>query len=406
MDRFSSLQEAQGLDLVVVVGLGVTLGLVALWLLYRVVRQRGTGTSQPADTSAAESDQLAAPGAIPAAAAESAKPSVLERMAEGLAGTRERMVFRMDELFRGRREIDDSLWRQLEELLVTSDVGIGTATRLLETLRVEAEREDLQDLGALRALLQKQVGALLASCAGSIKVDSEEGPVVIVVIGVNGAGKTTTIGKLAARNVRDGRKVVIGAGDTFRAAAVEQLMVWAERAGAELVKNDEGTDPAAVAHDAISTGVDCGAQLVICDTAGRLHTKGDLMDELQKIHRVAGKAHPGAPHEVLLVLDATTGQNAVMQAREFSAAVGVTGIVLTKLDGTARGGVILSIADEFDIPVKLIGIGEGVDDLRDFDPTLFVEALFGEQLSGLGRGENSADAAASQAGLVAPSTLA
>ena len=216
---------------------------------------------------------------------------------------------------------------------------------------------------------------------------------MIVVVGVNGAGKTTTIGKIAARNIAKGRKVIIGAGDTFRAAAIDQLKVWADRAGADLVKHEEGSDPAAVTYDAVSAGVSRGVDLVICDTAGRLHTKSDLMDELHKIHRVVGKAHPGAPHEVLLVLDSTTGQNAVMQARQFSAAVGVTGIVLTKLDGTARGGVILSIADEFDIPVKLIGIGEGVDDLREFDPEIFVSALFGDEDAALGRGLNSAAAA-------------
>jgi len=402
MDSFLSTQEVHAFGLSVGVWLAIIGSLVALYLLYRVVRLRRSGASQRVDTSAEESGQVAAPEATPPVEDAPPEPSVLDRMTEGLAGTRERMIFRMDELFRGRREIDDSLWGQLEELLVTSDVGIGTATRLLENLRIEADREELQDLEALRVLLKTQVSALLASCAGSIHDSSDEGPVVIVVIGVNGVGKTTTIGKLAARNVARGRKVVIGAGDTFRAAAVEQLMVWADRAGAELIKSEEGTDPAAVAHDAVSAGLARDAQLVICDTAGRLHTKGDLMDELQKIHRVVGKAHPGAPHEVLLVLDATTGQNAVMQARQFSAAVGVTGIVLTKLDGTARGGVILSIADEFDIPVKLIGIGEGVEDLRDFDPALFVEALFGDQLSGLGRGKNSAEAAAPQEGLAPP----
>ena len=322
-------------------------------------------------------------------------PSLAERMSRGLTGTRERLIFRMDELFRGRREIDEGLWSDLEELLVTSDVGITTTTSLLEKLRVEADRDALQDSQALRQLLQDQVRALLLSRSGSLVTDAgSDGPAVIVVVGVNGAGKTTTIGKIAARNIARGRKVIIGAGDTFRAAAIDQLKVWADRAGAELVRHEAGSDPAAVTYDAVSAGVSRGADLVICDTAGRLHTKGDLMDELQKIHRVAGKAHPGAPHEVLLVLDSTTGQNAVMQARQFAAAVGVTGIVLTKLDGTARGGVILSIADEFEIPVKLIGMGEGVDDLRDFDPEVFVEALFGQGGEGLGRGLNSADAAA------------
>jgi len=370
------------------------------FLVYRLHRYRTSrSVERTADGELAAGSETEASEQLPVA---EEGPSLLERMSRGLAGTRERMVFRMDELFRGRREIDEALWKGLEELLVTSDVGIGTTTRLLEKLRVEADREDLQDPMALRALLQQQVRELLMSRAGSLNDHADDGPAVIVVVGVNGAGKTTTIGKLAARNVRAGRTVVVGAGDTFRAAAVDQLKVWADRAGAELVRRPEGSDPAAVTHDAISAGLSQGADLVICDTAGRLHTKGDLMAELQKIHRVAGKVHPGAPHEVLLVLDATTGQNAVMQAREFSATVAVTGIVLTKLDGTARGGVILAIADEFDIPVKLIGIGEGVEDLRDFDAEVFVEALFGESDGGLGRGENSAAASAADNGAQQP----
>jgi len=370
---------------------------LTIWLVRRLVRGSAAAddASEPGDDAVTSA---AADATGPAEPESSPVPSLAERLSQGLTGTRERMIFRMDELFRGRREIDDGLWGDLEELLVTSDVGIGTTTRLLERLRVEADRDQLQDPVALRALLQAQVRTLLASCAGSLNDTVDSGPAVMVVVGVNGAGKTTTIGKLAALNVRAGRKVVVGAGDTFRAAAVDQLAVWAQRAGAELVRHDEGSDPAAVTHDAVSAGVSRNADLVICDTAGRLHTKAELMDELRKIHRVAGKVCAGAPHEVLLVLDATTGQNAVMQTREFAAAVGVTGIVLTKLDGTARGGVILAIADEFDIPVKLIGIGEGVDDLRDFDPEVFVEALFGEGEAGLGRGENSAAAAAADEG--------
>jgi fused signal recognition particle receptor len=214
---------------------------------------------------------------------------------------------------------------------------------------------------------------------------------------VNGAGKTTTIGKLAARYTAAGHKVLLAAGDTFRAAAIEQIQVWGRRSGAEVVKHEEGSDPAAVAHDGVSAGIARGADVVICDTAGRLHSKAGLMGELTKVERVIGKVLPGAPHETLLVLDATNGQNAIAQAREFSAVVGVTGIVLTKLDGTARGGVILGIADELDVPVKLIGIGEAVEDLRDFDPGAFVAALFATSEdvgSGLGRGANSAQAAA------------
>ncbi len=376
---------------------GLVIIAVSLVLLALVVSRLVRRSRREQLDELIESDAPSPPSSGDSAEPDSASggPSLAERMSMGLTGTRERLIFRMDELFRGRREIDDELWSQLEELLVTSDVGISTTTGLLEKLRTEADRDALQDPQALRQLLQRQIRALLASRSGSLITDSgSDGPAVIVVVGVNGAGKTTTIGKIAARNIAQGRKVIIGAGDTFRAAAIDQLKVWADRAGAELVRHEEGSDPAAVTYDAVTAGVSRGADLVICDTAGRLHTKGDLMDELQKIHRVAGKAHPGAPHEVLLVLDSTTGQNAIMQARQFSAAVGVTGIALTKLDGTARGGVILSIADEFEIPVKLIGIGEGVDDLRDFDPEVFVEALFGQGDEGLGRGLNSADAAA------------
>jgi len=222
----------------------------------------------------------------------------------------------------------------------------------------------------------------------------ENGPLVIMVVGVNGAGKTTTIGKLAARHGAAGRKVVIAAGDTFRAAAIEQVVVWGKRAGAHVVKNAEGSDPAAVAHDAVTAGMARKADVVICDTAGRLHSQNDLMRELKKVHRVVGKVMEGAPHETLLILDSTNGQNAIAQAREFAAAVGVTGIALTKLDGTARGGVIIGIADELDIPVKLIGIGEAVEDLRDFEPEAFVRALFEGDDGTLGRGSNSAQAAA------------
>jgi len=373
----------------------VGVAVAVLFVLFVLTRfARGSGRAQePTDGEPLAAEEAAGLQEDVSASPVDAGPTLAERMAQGLTGTRERLVFRMDELFRGRREIDEKLWTQLEELLVTSDVGINTATSLLEKLRVDADRDQLKDPFALRQLLQAQVRSLLSSRSGTLVTDVSDGPAVIVVVGVNGAGKTTTIGKIAARNIAKGRKVIIGAGDTFRAAAIDQLKVWADRAGADLVKHEEGSDPAAVTYDAVSAGVSRGVDLVICDTAGRLHTKSDLMDELQKIHRVVGKAHPGAPHEVLLVLDSTTGQNAVMQARQFAAAVGVTGIVLTKLDGTARGGVILSIADEFDIPVKLIGIGEGVDDLREFDPEVFVSALFGAEEAAMGRGLNSAAAA-------------
>jgi len=322
--------------------------------------------------------------------------SVLGRLAQGLARTKGRLVSGLDDLFRGKREIDDELWGQLEELLIRSDVGVKTALRLLEEMRSQAEREELSDPLRLRSLLKERVAALLAECGGSLAPKPSDGPLVIMVVGVNGAGKTTTIGKLAARYTEAGHKVVLAAGDTFRAAAIEQIQVWGRRSGAQVVKHEEGSDPAAVAHDGVTAGLARGADVVICDTAGRLHSKAGLMEELTKVHRVVGKVLEGAPHETLLVLDSTNGQNAIAQAREFSAAVGITGIALTKLDGTARGGVILGIADELDVPVKLIGIGEAVEDLRDFEPQAFAEALFSSEGdgAGLGRGANSAQAAA------------
>jgi fused signal recognition particle receptor len=335
---------------------------------------------------------VAAPAKGPTS--EAAGPSVFVRLVTGLSRTKERLVSGVDELFKGRKQIDEELWSRLEELLVTGDVGIRTTTRLLERMRKRAEKEELQDPARLREILRDEIGSLLDGCSAVLPEGREGGPLVIMVVGVNGAGKTTTIGKLAARYVRAGKKVIIGAGDTFRAAAIEQVVVWGKRSGAEVVKHGAGADPAAVAHDAVSAGIARGADVVICDTAGRLHSKSGLMDELNKVVRVVSKVVPDAPHEVLLVLDSTNGQNAIAQAREFAAVVGVTGIALTKLDGTARGGVIIGIADELDIPVTLIGIGEAVDDLRDFESRAFVDALFSGVGSGLGRGGNRADAAA------------
>jgi fused signal recognition particle receptor len=375
---------------------------VAGWL---VTKKRSTGWDQLDDSGPSELLPSPAAGAKPAAkkpaakkpaAKKEEKPSgsnLFGRLVNGLARTKGRMVSRMDDLFRGRKVIDDALWQELEELLITSDVGVRTTTRLLEEMRGTADREELEDPARLRELLADSIRKLLVENAGRM-LEPTDGPLVIMVVGVNGAGKTTTIGKLAARHVAAGRKTIIAAGDTFRAAAIEQVVVWGKRAGADVVRNEQGSDPAAVAHDAITKGIARKADVIICDTAGRLHSKGDLMRELQKVYRVVGKVLPGAPHETLLVLDSTNGQNAIAQAREFGNSVGVTGIAMTKLDGTARGGVIIGISDELDIPIKLIGIGEAVDDLRDFDPDAFVDALFASSADGLGRGSNSADAAA------------
>ena len=379
------------------VGIGVAGGLT--WWL--VSRGKSDGWDKIEDGGPSEllpeaPKKVAAPSK-PEAAKKPAGPSLFGRLVEGLSRTKGHMVSRVDDLFRGRKVIDEALWGELEELLITSDVGVKTTTKLLEQMRATADRDELQDPARLRELLRSSVRDLLVGNAGLMTEPGPDLPLVIVVVGVNGAGKTTTIGKLAARHTAAGRKVIIAAGDTFRAAAIEQVVVWGKRAGAEVVRNEQGSDPAAVAHDAVTAGIARKADVVICDTAGRLHSKGDLMRELQKVYRVVGKVKEGAPHETLLVLDATNGQNAIAQAREFAAAVGVSAIALTKLDGTARGGVIIGIADELDIPVKLIGIGEAVEDLRDFDPEAFVDALFTAQSDGLGRGSNSADAAAADA---------
>jgi fused signal recognition particle receptor len=387
-------------------GIAAVAGAVVVILVAVVALARGgrgnkwdeltEGAADEARAQAAE--RQAARDARQQAAADDAQAeqaSMFRRLVAGLSRTADRLVAGVDDLFAGRKVIDESLWGDLEKLLVTSDVGIRATTRLLERMRAAAAKEELADPQRLRDLLEAEVRTTLQGCAGSMPEGRVDGdPLVIMVVGVNGAGKTTTIGKLAARYVRNGKKVVIGAGDTFRAAAIEQVVVWGKRAGATVVKQGAGADPAAVAHDAVSAGVAQGADVIICDTAGRLQSKTSLMDELGKVHRVMGKVLPNAPQEVLLVLDSTNGQNAIAQAREFGNAVGVTGIALTKLDGTAKGGVIIGIADELSLPVKLIGIGEAVDDLREFEPEAFVSALFGGTDGALGRGGNSADAAA------------
>lgn len=324
-------------------------------------------------------DEEATRPAPAAAPAPSPPPSDwLDRLRSGLSRTRDQLFERVDDLFRGGRKIDEDLLQRLEEVLVTADVGIRTAERLLAAIRDRASREELSDAAAMRRYLGEEASALLAGRDQPLASPPPTGPLVIMVVGVNGTGKTTTIGKLASRYSREGKKVMLAAGDTFRAAAIEQLEIWAQRAGAEIVRQQEGSDPSAVIFDAVKAAVARGFDVLIADTAGRLHTKAPLMDELRKVKRVTDRALPGAPHEVLLVLDASTGQNAVAQARLFDEAVGVTGIVLTKLDGTAKGGVVLQIADQLGLPIKLIGIGEKVEDLRDFRSADFVRALFGD----------------------------
>jgi fused signal recognition particle receptor len=321
-----------------------------------------------------ESEPETAP--VAAAMPEVAPVSLLERMRAGLARTQAALVGRVDDLLRGRQRIDAELLEELEEILVTADFGVKTTRGLMQSLEKRLTAAD-GDPGMLRQGLKEEIRGRLRLEASPLDVTAAS-PFVIMVVGVNGVGKTTTIGKLARQYVSQGRRVILGAGDTFRAAAAEQLAIWGERAGVEVIRHTEGADPAAVAFDAAKAALARKADVLILDTAGRLHTKLNLMEELKKVRRVLEREIPGAPHETLLVLDATTGQNALTQARLFGEAVAVSGLVLTKLDGTAKGGVIVAIGAELGLPVRFVGIGEGVEDLRPFDPDLFVEALFQE----------------------------
>jgi fused signal recognition particle receptor len=307
-------------------------------------------------------------------------------LAEGLAKTRGGFMARLNALVGAAKELDETTLSELEEILFSADVGVRTATRLLESVRERLKRRELSDVSRVKATLREEIERILS--LGVSSGESGHGglpdlragvppPQVVMVVGVNGTGKTTTIGKLAARLRQAGKSVILGAGDTFRAAAGEQLDAWADRAHVPIVRGKDGSDPGAVLFDAVSRAKTEGAQVVLCDTAGRLHTKANLMDELKRLRRTLEKAQPGAPHEVLLVVDATTGQNAIAQARQFHEALGVSGFVLTKLDGTAKGGVIIGICDELKIPVRYVGVGEKLADLKPFDAHEFVEALFG-----------------------------
>lgn len=291
----------------------------------------------------------------------------------GLRKTRKGMTGAIDEILGAKKVIDEDLYEELEEALVMGDVGVMTSAQIIAQVRAQIKKSKDKEPGIVRGKMEETVAQMLS---GGEELCIGTQPSVILVIGVNGVGKTTTIGKLAARLKVEGKKVILGAADTFRAAAIEQLQEWADRAQVEIVKHKEGADPAAVVFDTIAAGRARGADVIICDTAGRLHNKKHLMDELNKIYRVIGRELPDADRECLLVLDATTGQNAVNQAREFKAVADLTGIVLTKLDGTARGGVVLAIKNELDIPVKFVGVGEQIDDLQPFDPMAFAKGLF------------------------------
>jgi fused signal recognition particle receptor len=305
----------------------------------------------------------------------SGETSFFERLKKGLSKTREILSTDIDELFTGKKGIDDSLLEELEELLITSDIGVQLSMDLIQ--RISKKSSKISDANQLKNALKEEMLSLLnLQTAKQAPETASAKPLVIMVIGVNGVGKTTTIGKLAAKFNSEGKKVLIAATDTFRAAAIEQLAIWAGRAGAQIVKHKDNADPASVAYDSIEAAIARDIDIVLVDTAGRIHTKVNLMEELKKIKRTISKKLAGAPHEILLVLDATTGQNALSQAELFDNALGVTGIALTKLDGTAKGGIVVSICNTLKIQLKYIGIGEKIDDLQDFNSKEFVDALF------------------------------
>ena len=297
----------------------------------------------------------------------------LDKLKAGLSKTKNAIFGQIDEVLKAFVKVDEDLLEELEELLIMSDVGVGATEEIMERLRDDVKsgrlKEKDQVIGALKEILTDMIGE-----GGELNLSTT--PSIILVIGVNGAGKTTSIGKISNRLVQKGKKVVVAAADTFRAAAIDQLAVWCERSGAEIVKQNEGSDPAAVVYDALNYAKKRGADVLIIDTAGRLHNKTNLMNELAKINRVIDKECPNAARENLLVLDATTGQNAILQAKEFRNAADITGLVLNKLDGTAKGGIVISIKKELEIPVKFIGVGEKIDDMQEFDSAEFVEALF------------------------------
>ena len=300
----------------------------------------------------------------------------------GLEKTKTGLFSKLARAVAGRSTVDAAVLDDLEEVLISSDVGVETTVKIIRRIEERAARDKYMNASELQSILREEVAALMEEAHGSsghFGLDATEGtPYVVMVVGVNGAGKTTTIGKLAAQLTKAGRKVWIGAADTFRAAAIDQLQVWADRAGATMIRQQMGSDPASVAFDTLSSAKANGADVVLIDTAGRLHNKVNLMNELTKSRNVMAKVIPGAPHEVMLVLDGSTGQNAFEQARQFTQATQVTSLTITKLDGTAKGGVVIGISDQFRIPVRYIGIGEGIDQLRIFDRREFVNALFGD----------------------------
>jgi len=303
------------------------------------------------------------------------EPTLLERLKSGVEKTRAGLVSRLEDALAGKKEIDADLLDELEYTLISADIGVNTTNEILERIRQQVNRKLVGDAAELRGLIQQHLLEILQSTEGPIP-HVDEPPAVVMVVGVNGAGKTTSIGKLAHRYKAEGRTVLLCAADTFRAAAIEQLEIWGERTATEVVRQKPGADPSAVLFDAVHAARARKTDYVIVDTAGRLQTKANLMAELEKMRRTAGRVIPGAPHEVLLVLDATTGQNGLEQARRFTETSGVTGIILAKLDGTAKGGVVIAIARELNLPIRYVGIGEKIEDLLPFDPEKFIQSLF------------------------------
>lgn len=306
---------------------------------------------------------------------EEAKTSLFERLKQGLSKAKQGITDRVDQVLKSYTKVDDELLEEIEEILITADVGVNTTMQMIDGLRDAIKTKGITDPLAVRGELKAVICDMLGE--EDSKLNIEPGPSIILMVGVNGVGKTTTIGKLANRYTKEGKKVLLAAGDTFRAAAIEQLEVWANRSNVDIIKHQEGADPGAVIFDAVKAAKARKADVLICDTAGRLHNKTNLMNELGKVFKIVDREYPEAQKEVLLVVDATTGQNAVSQAKTFKEVADITGIVLTKLDGTAKGGVVLAVKSEVDVPVKLIGVGEKVEDLQDFDSKAFIDALFG-----------------------------
>ena len=301
--------------------------------------------------------------------------SFLERLHKGVVKTRTQLLDNLAEAVLGRKEINEDLLDDLEEVLIGSDIGPETTQRILDAITEKVEREELSSPQVLQSEIQLEIQKIMSKTY-AVPGTAERKPLILLFVGVNGVGKTTTIGKIAAQYRQQGKKVLMGAGDTFRAAAIEQLVEWSRRADCDIIQKESGSDPSAVMYETVQKGIDEDYDVVICDTAGRLHTKKNLMEELKKMVRVIRKLIPDAPHEILLVLDATTGQNAIFQTREFMEATDLTGLIITKLDGTSKGGVVIGIVNEFDIPVRYIGVGEQVEDLRPFDAQQFTESIF------------------------------